>query len=291
MTKTKNEVAKTNSYALDQFGVDQVPDFMLKDEGDRAGLEALRPEDMKRSRIMLLQALSPQVAQHRGQAIPGDFWHNIANMSIGNQFAMVVLNTNRRVILWKPRHEGGGILAFSRNGLEWDSGGNQTFHIKPDKDSDRLIPWNTGKNVHVSKLTQWGTYDPTKQNSPPAASTSYEYLVYLPDFPELSPVVISLYKTALGNARSFNTLLYGLRRPVYCCGFICSSTEVVDGNNRWFVPQFESAGFIKDKALYDTVKKLHEENREIEVDYSQDEMSNENNSNHNKLVDDDAIKF
>jgi len=206
MAKTKELVKRNgNGNGHEVIPFDITPDY-LPAGVKHTGMEAMGSEDFKTPRIILLQGLSPELELF-DTAKKDNFWHSGMNVSLGTEFDFVPVIANKRVIVWRPRNdENGGILAFSKNGKTWDNGANQTFSIKL-KDKKERVAWKTGKDVLSSKLTEFGTSDPENPQSAPAASVVFEYLAYLPNHPELSPVVLGISKTGLKNGRNFNTSL------------------------------------------------------------------------------------
>lgn len=248
--------------------LDSVPDY-LKDTTS-TGLEGLGKDDFKIPRIKLLQALNPEVRSFQGQAIPGEFWHTGANTSLGSEFLFVPILAGKRVILWDPNEgkQGGDILAFSRNGLDWQTGGDKEFKVTLK--GGKNVVWHTKKNVLQSKLDDWGSSDPEENNSPPAATLIYEYLCYLPDHAELSPCVMGAFRTALPNAKRFNTDLFMRRKPTASLAVRCFADEKTEGKLAWFVPQFKLAGFVSDE-LYAVTSKLGEKYAEYTAEYDKTE--------------------
>jgi len=237
-------------------------------------MEGLGSEDFKIPRIKLIQPMNPEVQSFPGEAKPGEFWHTGAAKSLGKEFKAQVAIATKRVILWNPREAGGGILAFSADGNRWISGGNGTFQVKL-KDIKQPVVWETKGSVKESGLTAWGSKIPGDTDSPPAAQVHYEYMLYLPDHPELSPVVMGVARTGLRNAKNFNTQLAMPRQPIQSILVrIFSDTKQNDGNTYW-VPNFATAGFVP-KAQYEAAKKIAETQQHYTADYEQDEVSEDN---------------
>jgi len=263
------ELAKLNS---DEFlPLDVRPDY-LPAKVDNMGMGNLDKDDYKTPRIILLQGLSPELGAFPGIALKDHFWHTGMNVSLGKEFIFIPAIVNKRVILFRPRDDqGGGILAFSKDGKNWDTGGNQEFKVKL-KGKKVPVTWNTGKNVLASRLTEFGSADPDEDNSAPAATTIYEYLAYLPRHPDLSPCLISVSKTGLPNGKSLNTSLAMLVRsgtPVYGVAIRCFADEMHKNNDEWSVPNFQPVGKVK-KETYDIVKEISDKYGDYKVDYNED---------------------
>lgn len=261
----KTEVAVPNVSNIIPFG--EMPDYLKDTQGDMGNLTK---EDFKIPRIMMLQALSPEVKDFQGVAIPGEFWHTGASESLGSEFMFVPVLVNKRVILWRPRHEGGGMLAFARNAVEWDMGGNKEFKVTLKKGDKNVVTWATGKNVPTSGLADWGSSNPDEENSAPAATLVYEYLCYLPDKPELSPCLLGCSKTAKPSGAQFNTDLLMRRKPPAAIIARCWAAEQNEGGNTWFIPKFKTAGWAP-PALYEITSKIAEQHKDYKAEYVQEE--------------------
>lgn len=265
--KSKSELVKTNDSNTHTaiLPLDQTPDYLKGNE--RSGMETLGQGDFKIPRIKLLQALSPEVKTFPGKAIPGEFWHSGLNISLGSDFTFVPSIAGKRVILFNPRTNGGGILAFSRDAVKWHTGGNEKHSVnKIFKGQKDAIIWDTKKDVQSSGLLEWGSSIPDDGNSQPAATLIYEYLCYLPDMPNLSPCVMGLAKTALSNARQFNTALLMLHKPTASVAVRCFADEKNEGDNSWFVPAFEPKGFVS-KQIFEAAKALADQHASYQTNY------------------------
>lgn len=266
-SKSKEVVTTTPSNII-PFG--ETPDYLKDANSDRLG--NLGQGDYKIPRILMLQALSPEIKTFQGEAIPGEFWHNGASRSLGNEFNFVPVLVNKRVILWRPRHEGGGMLAFSRDSINWDMGANKTFEVTLRSKDKNVVKWATGKNVPTSGLLDWGSSNPDEENSAPAATLIYEYLCYLPDYPELSPCLFGVTKTALPAGKQLNTSLFMLRKP--SASVIVRAWAIEDNRDAgdFFNVQFKTAGWATPE-LYAITSKLAEQHKDYKAEYAQEETN------------------
>ena len=249
------------------------PDYLPQDV-KITGIEALGPSDFKTPRVVLLQGLSPELKLYAGLAKVDEYWHNGMNVPLGKEFRFVPILTNVRVFLFRPRDDqGGGILAMSKNGRDWDgAGANQTFSVKLKGMKDP-VEWKTKSNVLSSRLTEFGTSDVTNPQSAPAASRIYEYLCYLPDYPDLSPCAFSLAKTAVPNGKAFNTILTMFARkriPSYSLNAIAKIETKHKNTNVWTVPILSIDGHITGD-IYRITKEIAETYGPIDVEYTQDD--------------------
>ena len=245
----------------------------LPEAPSNKGMESLGKDDIKTPTVVLLQALSPQIKTFQGLAFPGEFWHTGMNVSLGTSFDFVPAIVSKRVILWRPREDqGGGILAFSRDGRTWQTGGNSEFRVKLKGRKDPVI-WKTGKDVLSSRLTDFGTADPEDADSPPAAMISYEYLIYLIKNPELSPVVMRAAKTALPNGKALNTSLLTLskaNKPIQSVVVRCFADEKKNDSGSWTVPNFKTMG-LAPKSVYSKVLEMADNYSDYQVSYDQED--------------------
>lgn len=178
------------------------------------------------------------------------------------------------------------MLALSRNGSKWEIGGN-TKHSVKIRNVKSPIVWDTKGSVDASGLLEWGTYNPDDESSGPAAQLAYEYLVYLPDRPELSPVVLGLFRTALPNARQFNTALLMLKKPTQSVVVKCFAQAKSSDDNEWWVPNFELKGWAP-QPVFALCKEIYERNKEYEVEY-EDENASHQQAKEKKVKETDAF--
>lgn len=267
--KNGTEVAKVEEKvsALIPGIQSEVPDYLTGKE--RTGMEKFGREDLKIPRLKLLQPLSPEIKSFPREAIPGEFWHTVANKSIGSEFHAVVCIAAKRVILWRPRNDGdGGMLAISRDALNWNTGANQKFEVQI-KNVPNKITWETKGSVAESGLLEFGTQNPDDPKSAPAATLSYEYLLYLPEHPELSPVVLSAFKTGIPYAKSFNSYMFMQRKPIPSMVAKIFANEEKGNGNEWWVPNYNPAGWAT-RDLYAHCSKIAKEFEEYDIDLEQD---------------------
>lgn len=277
-------MAKQKAKSTDVAVVEEKPVQVMGDRPsylptpvESGGMENMGKDDFKTPRIVLLQGLSPQLENYPQTAKKDTFWHTGMNISLGKEFMMVPVIANKRVILWRPRgDQGGGILAFSRNGRTWDTGANQEFQIKIKGRKDPVV-WRTGKDVLSSRLTAFGTSNPDEIQSAPAATTVYEYLCILPDHMDLSPCVLGISKTALPNGKNFNTSLAMKHRqgiPICSLKVRCFVEETSNSEGVWTIPNFELSGYV-DENIYKLGQRLAKEYADYNVEYTQEETSTE----------------
>lgn len=250
---------------------DSLPDYVPANVKN-TGIDNLDKDDFKTPRIILLQALSPQLQSFPETAKAGHFWHTGLNVSLGEDFIFTPIMASKRVILYRPRgDQEGGMLAFSRNAKDWDVGANQKFSIKL-KGKKEPVLWETKDNVANSGLTEWGSHNPEDDSSPPAATIIYEYLCYLPNNPELSPCVMGVSKTGLANGKNFNTSLLTISRsgkPIYCLAVKAFAEEETNSEGTWTIPNFSLLGYASRETL-DIARGLADTYANYTVEYAQE---------------------
>ena len=233
-----------------------MPDFLRNMEGGIQGLENLDKSDFKLSELKLLQGGSPELDAFPGLAKKNEFWHTGLTKSFGPLVKSVIAVARKRIILWRPKNDqGGGILAVSDDGSTWRMGGNKEFSVML-KGAKKPVTWCTGNNVVSSGLCEFGSSNPEDENSAPAATMYYEYLLYLPEHEAGSPVLLRLKSTGLDNGRALNSYFIHLKKPIYA-HVIDWIVEARSGNgNDWTVPKHVPAGWV-DRNTFDLVADMN----------------------------------
>lgn len=267
---------------------EQMPDFMKGKAG--LGIEKVGQGDVEIPRIKLLQAVSPEVQEYGFKA--GEFYHTIAEQSMGKEVEMVPVYIDIRFILWRPRHDGGGILARADDGVNWVPSRGE-FTIRPSKDSRDTVKWTLAPTVNESGLAEWGSYDPRDPNSQPAATRMFSIVSMFPYFPELSPAVVTLQRSAVSVGRKFAAKLKLGNAPTFGRLFTMSSIKDTNSDNQDFWNyKFQGIGFVKDAAqfaayeeMYHTFERMGVKIRDIEG-LGEDDSPSRRNGGGNKDRDD-----
>jgi hypothetical protein len=229
----------------------------MKGDG-RLGKENITKDDTIVPRVQLVQAVSPEV--ERGLADSGDFFHTLLEESLGNMVEMIVLHVSKRYILWKPRHQGGGILARASDGVNWDIP-NLSFEVAPYKDfPKKLVKWETGTKVGKEiGLGKWGTMDPENAESPPAATLSYNLLCVIPGRLDIGPFVFILQRSAEPVAKRLLSQVELLKNvPIFGQKWMVTGKSETRNGNTFNVPHFAKNGLVDDAGLYHELKGLYE---------------------------------
>jgi hypothetical protein len=85
------------------------------------------------------------------------------------------------------------------DGRTWDVRG--VFKVTPKGSNKEVIYDTTSGTVAGSGLDQFGTSNPDNPKSAPAASLTYNILVYMPDFADYSPAIVLNTRSAVKPAK------------------------------------------------------------------------------------------
>lgn len=237
-TAKKSPAKKPGKAVVTRSPAKDMPAYMEGHFGE--GLERLGRGDFEVPRIQLLQAISPEVETFDA-AEPGHFWHNMAEQDLGDELLIVPVFVDVRYILWRPRNEGGGILARADDGVHW-SPPDAEYHVKLK--SGKGVVWKTAKTVVESGLDAWGSSDPDDPGSQPAATLMYSIVCELPKLPELSPVVVTLQRSAIKVARKLLGKINLSRAPAYGMQFEMGSVTDQGAEGPYKNFRFTLAGFV-----------------------------------------------
>lgn len=202
-------------------------------------------------RIKLLQSQSGEVQTFDNARI-GEFWHTGFDMPLGTNFRFVIADRRKKYLLVAPLADGQGILARSDDAVNWDRLGEWQVKIKGVRNP---VTWSIDtKDVLKSKVLQWGSSNPENEDSPPAATLFYDYLVFCPDMPDLGPSVISLARSQIRKAKKGINDKIALHRthgrPMQALIFSASSVEEHGDEGPYRNWSFQSAGFVQDEAFF-----------------------------------------
>lgn len=245
---------------------ENLPSYLQQFDGPAGDNSNFDSDDIVLPQIKLLQGTSDQI-QDFDDAKPGTFWFTGLDELIGEEVDFIVVSRKKKFLLSAPMDDGQGILARSDDAKTWDRTGS--WEVKVDKKTK--VTWEISDlDVEKSGLTAWGTYDPTDEKSPPAATLFYEYVVILPDFPQYGPMVASFARSAVKHAKkmlnSKIALHAGNGRPMQAIRFkMRADTEQNDAGQDFFVPKFYGGGFATEEQ-FNLARKLEGELSDYKVD-------------------------
>lgn len=222
----KNAVAKAEE---PKVPASTVPDYM-KQYGT-AGMENVDASDVDTPRVSLMQALSPEVEKFGVKQ--GHYWHTVLEEDLGPSLDMVMVYVDKTAVLWRPRAEGGGILA-RQVGNRWEPS-NTKFEVNV---GGRTVVWDTKGSVKESRLLDWGS-----NNTPPAATAMINLIMYFPEKPDASPALMTFSKTALKPVQRALSVLMIKNLPSFSMHFTLSSEKTSNAKGTFFVPKLTVNGF------------------------------------------------
>lgn len=210
--------------------------------------------DVVLPQIKLLQGTSAQCTDFE-KAQPGIFWHTGMDVPLGEEINFTIISRKKKYLLQAPLDDGQGILARAEDAETWDREGEWTVQVDKKTKAKWVID---NLNVEKSGLTAWGTFDPEDENSPPAATLFYEYLVILNDHLDLGPAVISTARSQIKQAKKgLNTKIdfhQNAGRPMQALVFTGKPiTENGDAGD-YFNWNFASGGFAPEEVFNSAMK-------------------------------------
>lgn len=258
-------MTKTNVAVKDAPSKDQLPAYLQGKEYKNQ--DNFDSNDVVIPRIKLLQGLSQEVADF-DEAKTGEFWHTGLDISLGSSFDFVVADRRKKYLLVAPIEDSQGLLARADDFMTWDRTGKWSVKMKGVK---QPVTWEIAdRNVKNSGLANWGTSNPDDEDSPPAATQFYDYLVFLPDRLDLGPAIISLARSQIRKAKKGLNDKIKLHetngRPMQALVFNAGSTDdSADGQSfkNWI---FKQAGFVQDGSLFKMVLEHRGSLANIKVD-------------------------
>lgn len=188
--------------AVPAAGGANVPDYVRSMGPATSGLAGLDQKDFVIPRAILLQKLSKQPEAFE-TAKPKKFWMTVVDLPLGDSLDFIVCSNRKRYLLLPPMGDSRGILARADDGKTWTPDKGE-WQVKFDGIKDPVTWRITHPDVRRSGLAEFGSSIPGNPDSKPAATLFYDYLVYLPDFPELSPCLISMARSMAKKARDLN---------------------------------------------------------------------------------------
>jgi hypothetical protein len=219
------------------------------------GTEDIQSEDITIPRLKIGQDMSKEVQE--GDVERGDLFLNVTGETVtraGEQLPFVVLARSKEFILWRPKKDGGGILARAKpvqtsTGLryEWDHP-NASFEVKVE--GVQKVVWKTKQYIDQDGLDQWGSEIPGDKDSKIAATAHHNYIVALPTKDDML-VALSLSRTASGKARDFNATLKMGKGPLAARIYTVQTIDDSRDGNDFKNYRFKNGGFVETPAQFD----------------------------------------
>lgn len=237
-----------------------LPDFLKGGKTSKVG--NITTSDLIIPRVKLLQAISPELTTFSG-AKAGEFFHTIAGETLGPKLRVVPIIIRKSLVLWAPRNDSRGILARSRDCINWDPGyANMSYTVKP-KGSPSDITYETKGNVMESGLAEFGSSIPGDMRSKPAASLTYNIMFHFLDFPDLSPAIVINTRSSIRAAQMLISKIE--MRPVdhFAQIFEMSISQETSDDGPYFGYNYTGAGYV-DEAQYAMTKATFDKFKEAE---------------------------
>ncbi len=252
------------------------PSFMA---GAKTGKENIDRDDVIIPRVALAQSTHEWVEE--GKIRAGNFWHTILEQDLGSSLEdLVIIHHSKRWMLWKPRHEGGGILARASDGRRWDETfRGMEFEVQPDKARPRhRVKWKINEDGLISRdvgLGMWGTSDPDNPDSQPAATLSHNLICCLLSRLDLGPFVVLLQRTSEKVARGLLAKVQVDQAPIYGQLYRMGSKADSGPSGDYQQYTFSKNGYVPDEATFLRLGAMHEEFARMANDLKFDERGGE----------------
>jgi hypothetical protein len=237
---------------------ENLPAFMRGSAQD--GKSNIDQGDMIIPRVALMQSTHDEVEE--GKVRAGSFWHTILEEDVGTSIDdLVVVHHSKRYNLWKPRHEGGGILARASDGRRWDeSFRGMEFEVQPDKMRPRhKVKWVIDNDGIVNRdvgLGAWGTSDPENPDSQPAATLSHVLVCVRLSRLDMGPFVVLLQRTAEKVAKGLLTKVNIDQAPIYGQVYRMSSKQESSPSGDFYQYTFAKNGYVPDQAIFEQLQDM-----------------------------------
>jgi len=207
-----------------------LPDFV--DPTDRRGAEGITADDIRLPRLVVAQALSPEVQRNDPKRIEGleagDIFSNLlqTNYKSGPVEVVVVRREAPRAVEFWPRKGKPGYVA-GQEGIK-----------------DRNVPLTDAR----CKFAEDGT--------PPVATIYHEYVAF--DVNTREPYILSFKGTSSGAAKALNTFLSLRKGPAFATTFKVSASPKTFAEGVAYVFTVQP-GRAVDKETYDFAAALYED--------------------------------
>jgi hypothetical protein len=281
----KQEVAVKESSNIAVVG-EALPDY-LRDYAGPSGTDNIDTQDVSIPRLKLGQSMTDEVKEKKVDE--GDFFHSITKeklIQVGNAGLIIPIAYAKEYILWRDLNDGGGIFARARRvqlpdgsiKYAWDKPG-QTFEHKVKG----VVPvkWKTGQYIEDDGLANFGSSISGDQESQPAATAHFNYIVAMPD-KGFEVLAVSLSRSSAKKAKDWNAMLKMGNAPMFARIFnLMAIPDANDQGQKYFNYGITPAGFLQDQQMFESLRKLHNELKDkgVAVDWSDEESKPAGGSN------------
>jgi len=207
----------------------------LKEQVDGSGFEDMNQDTMAIPFIRVVQALSPQKKKSKAEYIPncedGDIINTITKRIYEQPLRFIVGKFERYYIEWKP-NRGGFVQALSPEIVETNT------------DRYQMVPNNKG-GMKLADVVSGNDVVET-----------YVYYIVLPDYPEDSVCIMSLYSSQLKEAKKLNRIMNttfipgtGDKAAPFFLVFTLTTVEMSKDDHDWMGVRFDFESLVTREQL------------------------------------------
>ena len=211
----------------------------LQNKQKAVALGNLDQSDLIMPRIKLLQSVSPEVEEFEN-AKAGHFWHSLAGECLGESLRFIPILVRKSIVLWAPRGDDRGVLARSNDCVSWDRG-DETFEVKFKNTPPQK--WRLGDSVRDSGLTEFGSSIREEPNSQPAAALTYNFMVYLPDHPEMKLAILLNTRSSVKAAKTLISKIEMANQDQFALKFTVSPQMVKGDGQSYYNYVYARSGY------------------------------------------------
>lgn len=234
-----------------------LPSFM---QGDEQGKDSIDSSDLIIPRVALMQGISPAVMA--GLAENGEFYHTINEVGMGSKIDVVPILHRRQWTLWRPLHQGGGVIARASDGMHWDE--DFDVEVAPYKDfPKKVVRYAAKKGDVVSRdigLGKWGSADPENADAGPAATLSHILLMCSLQHLDMGPFIVFLQKSSERAAKMLLTKIkMDTKTPIYGQVYTMSKVDAQNAASQEYNQYgFKRNGWVPSEELYRQFAEMHQ---------------------------------
>lgn len=242
-------------------------------QGKTTSFGNIDSSDLIIPRVKLMQTVNEEV-QAYDEAKVGEFWHTLAEKSLGSELRIIPISLKKELVLWAPRGDDRGILARSSDTKKWDDGyANLEFEVKIKGQKDPVKYFTKG-SVAESGLANFGTMIPGDPDSRPAASLTYRMMFLFPDHLDLGPAIIINTRSSIRAAKGLISKIEMRPTDHYNQVFTMATTDEKGDEGPYKGYKYSAAGFVTEeeaeisKATYEKYGSLDWKSNDEEGDES-----------------------
>lgn len=226
-------------------------------QGKQVKFGNIDTSDLIIPRVKLIQSTSEEATAYDAAKV-GEFWHTLAERSLGSSLDIIPISLKKEIVLWAPRGDDRGILARSTDCRSWDEGfANLKFEVKI-KGVKETIVYDTKGSVAESRLAEFGTMIPGDPDSRPAASLTYRMMFLFPDHLDLGPAIIINTRSSIRPAKMLLSKIE--LRPVdhYYQRYTMATTDEKGDEGPYKGYSYRANGLVEDPEMAALAKSTYE---------------------------------